>query len=50
MTTNQIRELVCNELSMRNLNKYRNLFVRKLHLEDIGFNDFEKSLTKNNTD
>ncbi len=37
ITTNYIRELVCVELTQRGMNKYRNLFVRAINLENISF-------------
>jgi hypothetical protein len=37
ITTNHLRELACVELTQRGLNKYRNLFARSIHLENISF-------------
>lgn len=46
ITTNYIRELVCVELTQRNLNKYRNLFARAINLENISFKLDEEFMDK----
>ncbi|MHA1337729.1 MAG: ATP cone domain-containing protein [Promethearchaeota archaeon] len=46
ISTNYIRELVCVELTQRNLNKYRNLFARSINLENISFKLDEKFIEK----